>query len=111
MLARKPRCQVLSRCALLTFEGGGMRREDIEAHPGYHLPHSTIAHGRSFAVAWSNTPHRASETRKRRGTVGSLFERPLARELVGHDNIFPRVVVVPERGIPGLLRMRLGFGG
>jgi hypothetical protein len=46
---------VWSRCALLTFDirGGRMRREDSETHPGYHLPHSTITHGRSFAAAWS----------------------------------------------------------
>ena len=44
---------VWSRCALLTFEGAGCGEKTARPTRNYHLPHSTIAHGRSFAVAWS----------------------------------------------------------
>lgn len=52
-----------------------MRREDGEAHPGYHLPHSTTTHGRrSFAVAWSTLRTRPRRLANGAGLSGAYLD-------------------------------------
>lgn len=57
------------------IRGGGMRREDSEAHPGYHLPHSTTTHGRrSFAVARSTLRTRPRRLANGAGLSGAYLD-------------------------------------
>jgi len=88
-----------------------MRREDSEAHPKLPPPPFDDRPRPILCGGLVDSPHRASENRKRRGTVGSLFERPLAHEpFIGHDGVFPLGDLVPERD-PGFAAHASGLRG